>query len=84
MHAPRYRPKPQHKLMGVYARMEGKELNGKGVWRELGKGPFLFRHTNNSALALAFGLLAGRDDIYRGPFTRGGHLRCTRCCCIQK
>jgi hypothetical protein len=32
----------KHELMGVYERMEGKEMNGKGVWQKLGMEHFLY------------------------------------------
>jgi hypothetical protein len=50
----------RHVQMGVYERIEGKEVNGRGVWQKLDKGPFLY--CGNSRIWVVGGNRENMDD----------------------
>jgi hypothetical protein len=51
-----------HTMMGVYERVENKEVDGKGVWQAVGGiGRFLYYHTSRKAW-----MVSGQDDMEAG------------------
>jgi hypothetical protein len=61
---------PRHSLMGPYMRMDGKEVNGRGVWQAAeGKAQFLFYASNGqffigtSAVDMTVGKPAGHLSV---------------------
>jgi hypothetical protein len=62
-----------HTLMGVYERVENKEVGGKGVWQAVGGiGRFLYYHSSKKQW-----LVSGQDDIEVDNGTRAMYVQST-------